>query len=276
MFKNLIIYRITAPAVLHHNEIAEALAAVPFVACGPTQQASIGWVPPRGVEHGALLEAVGNHWIASTKQETKAVPAQVLKRRVDEMAKKVEDETGRKPGKKLRKELKEKALLELLPAAFPKQVTTSVWVDPAARLDRRRFRSRPSLGSGPSHRGWPAAGQHQPSAAPPANWLQPGCQAAGSPGRAACCQRYGHQRRAPGAQGARPMSAPGIGQRIRVEISGHKYYVVHSGVAIAYGQTVEHFDGQPMQVPSVTMESGGGVRVVALKQPLRTVLVYKE
>lgn len=134
MFKNLIIYRIGQPASLSAAATAEALAAMPFEPCGSTQQFSAGWVPPRGIANGALLEVVGHHWIATAKVETKAVPSQVLNRRVDERAKALEDQTGRKPGKKQRRELKEEVLLELLPAAFPRQVTTSVWFDTAAGL----------------------------------------------------------------------------------------------------------------------------------------------
>lgn len=72
------------------------------------------------------------------------------------------------------------------------------------------------------------------------------------------------------------MSSPGIGQWIRVEIHGHQYYSAHSGRVVSYGQTVEYFDGKPMQVPCVTLDNGVGVKVVALKQPLREVHAYRE
>jgi len=42
--------------------------------------------------------------------------------------------TGRKPGKKQRREFKDQALLELMPQAFPKAVRVPVWIDPAASM----------------------------------------------------------------------------------------------------------------------------------------------
>lgn len=46
----------------------------------------------------------------------------------------MEKTTGRKPGKKLMKELKEQALLELLPMAFTKQSVTRIWIAPKQHL----------------------------------------------------------------------------------------------------------------------------------------------
>jgi recombination associated protein RdgC len=53
---------------------------------------------------------------------------------VDELAEHVEQQTGRKPGKKSRKDLKEQAIHELLPRAFTKTSATQVWIAPAQRL----------------------------------------------------------------------------------------------------------------------------------------------
>ncbi len=134
MFKNLIIYRIAhgwAPAL---STIEEALAKTPFIECGATQEKSVGWVPPRGEAHGTLIESIGGHWIARLMTESKAVPASVLARRVKEKASRIEQETGRKPGRKESKELKDEAKLDLLPMAFTKQASMWVWIDPTSRL----------------------------------------------------------------------------------------------------------------------------------------------
>jgi len=62
------------------------------------------------------------------------VPGTVINRKVKERAAQIEAATGRKPGKKETKELKEEARLDLLPMAFTKQGSVLVWIDPAARL----------------------------------------------------------------------------------------------------------------------------------------------
>lgn len=130
MFKNLIVYRIASGWYMDITQVEEALAKTPFLECGATQAKSSGWVPPRGEENGALAESVGGQWVLRLMTETKSVPGSVLARRVKEKADRIEKETGRKPGKKESKELKDEAMLDLLPMAFAKQASTWVWVDP--------------------------------------------------------------------------------------------------------------------------------------------------
>ena len=133
MFKNLIVYRI-APTWQMPWEAAEAaLQKAPFHTCGATQEHSSGFVPPRGEAHGALLESVAGQWIARFMTESKMLPASVLARKVKEKAARIEQETGRKPGKKESRELKDEAKLDLLPMAFTKQGSMWVWIDPQAR-----------------------------------------------------------------------------------------------------------------------------------------------
>ncbi len=134
MFKNLIIYRIAQAWATSLEQVEEALAKTPFIECGATQEKSLGWVPPRGEAHGALAEAVAGQWILRFFSETKAIPADVLARKVKEKAARIEQETGRKPGKKETKELKDEARLDLLPMAFTKQASNFVWIDTAAHL----------------------------------------------------------------------------------------------------------------------------------------------
>ncbi len=94
----------------------------------------MGWVPPRGEAHGALAESVGGQWILRFMTESKMLPGSVLARKVKDKAARIEKETGRKPGKKETRELKEEAKLDLLPMAFTKQGSMWVWIDTEARL----------------------------------------------------------------------------------------------------------------------------------------------
>ncbi|QNP47293.1 recombination-associated protein RdgC [Diaphorobacter aerolatus] len=134
MFKNMIVYRIAESWQTELTQLEEALAKSVFEECGATQERSVGWVPPRGEEHGPLVESVGGQWILRLMSEAKVLPGSVLARKVKEKAERIEQETGRKPGKKESKELKEEAKLDLLPMAFTKQGSTWVWIDPAAYL----------------------------------------------------------------------------------------------------------------------------------------------
>jgi len=129
MFKNLSLYKISGwPSSA--AQLEEALGCQPFAECGATQQKSGGWVAPRGQEHGALVEAIDGQWIARYAIETKTVPAQALRRWVDERAQHTERTRGRKPGKKELRDLREDALMALLPQAFARRGEIAVWIEP--------------------------------------------------------------------------------------------------------------------------------------------------
>lgn len=134
MFKNLMLYRLAPDWSATVAQIDEALDGARFVECGATQQSSAGWVSPRGDEHGILIEAIAGQWLLQLMVEQKVVPGSVIKRQVDALAAQVEKQTGRKPGKKQRNELKDQALLDLLPMAFTKRAAVKVWIAPAERL----------------------------------------------------------------------------------------------------------------------------------------------
>lgn len=134
MFKNLIVYRIGPDWTPDLLAALDALDKGRFVECGASQPMSLGWVEPRGVAHAPLIEMIAGQWLLKLMVEQKMVPGSVVRRRTEEIAAHIELTTGRKPGKKQTKELKEQALLELLPQAFTRQAAVRIWIDPEARL----------------------------------------------------------------------------------------------------------------------------------------------
>ncbi len=130
MFKNIRIYKIaddwqrpTGP------QMDAALKKFAFQPLGATEKETMGWVSPRAQEYSPLLEVVAGQWILKLQTESKSVPGGVLKKALDARCKKIEEETGRKPGRKEKKELKEEIELTLLPRAFSKTSATMVWID---------------------------------------------------------------------------------------------------------------------------------------------------
>jgi recombination associated protein RdgC len=134
VFKNVIVYRLGADWSATLAQVESALDSARFVECGPSQERSIGWIEPRGEAHGPLVEAVGGQWILKLMIEAKVVPASVLNRKVKDQVDHIETTTGRKPGKKEKRDIKEDLKLSLLPMAFSKQAAVTVWIDPSARL----------------------------------------------------------------------------------------------------------------------------------------------
>lgn len=129
MFKNVTIYRLAPGWNPSLEDMEAALDPARFVPCGATQDKAMGWVEPRGEAHGPLVESVAGQRILKLKIETKGVPGSVVREKAQEAADHIEATTGRKPGKKETKALREDALLALLPQAFARQMTVWVWID---------------------------------------------------------------------------------------------------------------------------------------------------
>lgn len=127
---NATVYRFTlaSPEAFTLATVEEALKRSAFVPCAPTAEESSGWEPPRGVENGAFVESVDGQWVARYVVETRSVPGSVVRRKLDERCAQIEATTGRKPGKKEKKDLKEDVLHELLPMAFTKRGAVAVWI----------------------------------------------------------------------------------------------------------------------------------------------------
>ena len=132
MFKNVIVYRIAPQEDDALLKLEEGLEKARFAPCGASQERSAGWVEPRGEAHAPLVESIGGQWIMKFMVEAKVVPGTVVRRKLEERIAQIEKETGRKPGRKEAKELKEDVLLQLLPMAFTRQGATPVWIDPLA------------------------------------------------------------------------------------------------------------------------------------------------
>jgi recombination associated protein RdgC len=130
LFKSIVAYRIaphwTPPA---EHKLEAELQRLAFQPCGPTQERSAGWLPPRGAEFGAMVENVAGHWILKIAVEKKAVPGAAVRQELEARVKQIEAQTGRKPGKKEKRELKEEIVHTFLPRAFSKHSTHVLWLD---------------------------------------------------------------------------------------------------------------------------------------------------
>ncbi len=128
------LYRLAPQWLADLASAQSALDGLRFVECGATQTRSAGWVAPRSEDHAALVEAVAGQWLLRLQVETKQVPGAVLRRRVQSLAAQIEKTSGRKPGKKEQRDLRDQAQLDLLPQAFAKQRSHAVWIDRDAGL----------------------------------------------------------------------------------------------------------------------------------------------
>jgi len=116
------------------GDLSDALARAVFRPCGPTERRTTGWVPPRGVDHGPLLETVGGQWLMSLMSETRQLPASAVRAELDLRLDALEAQIGRRPRGKAKREMKEQVEHELLPRAFTRKSAVTVWLDPRSRM----------------------------------------------------------------------------------------------------------------------------------------------
>ena len=130
MFKHATVYNIPIRDQLpSSSDLEDALSKHRFIECGAIQQQSSGWVPPRA-EHGRYVEIINGHWIIKLCTESKVLPGAVVQEALQERLKAIKDETGRQPGKKQIKEIKEEVVVDLLSKAFTKKAFLTAWIDP--------------------------------------------------------------------------------------------------------------------------------------------------
>jgi recombination associated protein RdgC len=134
VFKNALIYRIAPTWMADLGLIEAGLEAARYVECGASQEKAVGWTEPRGDENGLLAESVAGQIVLKLMVEVKAVPSSVVNRKAKEELAKIEAATGRKPGKRETKEIKEDIKLSLMPLAFTKISSVLVWIDAKAQL----------------------------------------------------------------------------------------------------------------------------------------------
>ena len=134
MFKNMMMYRVAPTWEATLEAMESGLEASRFAECGASQDKSIGWVEPRGEAHGPLVEQVAGQLVLKLMIEVKVVPGSVITRKLKERVAQIEATTGRKPGRKESRDLKDEIRLDLMPMAFTKQATVGIWIDPKTKL----------------------------------------------------------------------------------------------------------------------------------------------
>lgn len=126
-FKNAQLYRMTAPFTMTAAQLSERLTPHAFAPCTPSQDASLGWVPPFG---GDLVHVVQGQLFFALAHERKILPKKYIDEVTAARCVELEEQQGFKPGRKQTREIRDAIIDELLPRAFPVKSVTRVWLDP--------------------------------------------------------------------------------------------------------------------------------------------------
>jgi recombination associated protein RdgC len=112
MFKNAIIYTVT-PGFKFNPEY---LGRRPARACSAFEQRTDGFVNP--CDHSGLVHDISGMQVICWETEDKILPGSVVTDHVNECIDNIEDEQGRKVGRKEARDIKERVIEDLLPKAF--------------------------------------------------------------------------------------------------------------------------------------------------------------
>ena len=127
-FKNLQLYRLPKNWADNTAKLEEQLSTLTLQPCSACDLQSIGWVAPR--DGGTLVHSVNRQWLLALGIEQKLLPASVVKQFANDKAKEIEENEGRRVGRKEMRDLREAMTIELLPRAFVRRRTTFGWIDP--------------------------------------------------------------------------------------------------------------------------------------------------
>lgn len=87
----------------------------------------MGWMSPR--EDGPLVHTVNRQHLLTLCIEEKKLASATVKVEAHKRAKAIENEQGRKVGRKELRDLRDRVTEEFMPRVFPKQRRTFVWID---------------------------------------------------------------------------------------------------------------------------------------------------
>lgn len=127
-FRNLTFFRF--PASVDFSQIDTQLPEARLKPVGPLEMSSRGFISPFGRDEAEpLSHRVGNALWLTVGGEDKLLPGAVVNDRLARKIADMEQREGRKPGGRLRKQMKDDLLHELLPAAFVRPSRTDAMLD---------------------------------------------------------------------------------------------------------------------------------------------------
>ena len=127
-FKNVMADRLTKPVTWNLAQLQMQLEDCQFHPCGAQDQSKFGWASPLR-DSDLLYFSVGNQILLLAKKEEKMLPANVVKRELDERIENLEQKENRKLKKVEKQTLKDDVVMNLLPRAFSKNQHTALWID---------------------------------------------------------------------------------------------------------------------------------------------------
>lgn len=128
-FKNLALYRLAADGAGTPDSWSAALTEGVLKPCGPFEAERFGFVSPYGPDETLLCFASSAALLLSLGIEQRLLPAAVVREALRRRLKEYADKLGRRPGQRVRAQLKDAVQAELLPQAFVRRSEVRAYLD---------------------------------------------------------------------------------------------------------------------------------------------------
>lgn len=132
-FKNAVIYRLKKESVItsedHIQELADELEKLRFTPCTSRDFSTCGWVPPLGELSDQLYHFANGQLLLTLRKEEKILPKPVITDELKKRVAKLESEQGRRLKKTEKDSVRDDVIYSLLPRAFTKNNTISIWIN---------------------------------------------------------------------------------------------------------------------------------------------------
>ena len=126
-FKNLTFFRF--PTTHDFSQLDELLPEAALKPVGPMELSSRGFISPFGRDAEALSHRINDSLWLSVGGEDRILPSAVVNDLLGKKLAEFEEKQGRRPGSRMRKQMKEDLVQELLPRAFVKPSRTDALID---------------------------------------------------------------------------------------------------------------------------------------------------
>lgn len=131
-FKNFVFYRFTEQQDYTQEQLEAAFSEHLFEPCRSQELSRYGWVAPHSALDEQTVFASSGAYLITAQKEEKLLPANVIKRNLNERVGVIEREQARKVYRKEQLQLKDEIIIDLLPRAFSRFSQTSALVLPRA------------------------------------------------------------------------------------------------------------------------------------------------
>ncbi len=128
-FKNLFLFRLQNKFTLSQEALEAKLADHRLKPCGKLEMNTIGWTSPIGRNDEQLCFSNNQCLLICAGANEKIIPPIVVKEALADRLEAIEAKEGKIPGRKIRQQLQDEILLELMPQAFTRPKRTFAYID---------------------------------------------------------------------------------------------------------------------------------------------------